>query len=856
MQPGYKEININTGIHFTFTTLPDGQEKFFQDQVDEDYFSGFSQNDSSIRPYLYKPLKFYLLGDYDMCYITFINNFKFSHRLFTPRTKNNVAFKPHAFQSYSGFVLTPEKEILSMQSQIAEKYFVGVINLKLNNGLLIGNGLEFIEYAYNKLVEILDNIPFIISQTFAWFEISLTVFFDNPSELSNILKHIRGLEIGDASEKLISQSLFSSFEDVSQDNIKQFSLFSDLHSIIGFNHKLVEDKLVSEYVSGFLNFAQSADFGIETEIEWLVKPGHEGKLIEFLKKDKYLNNGFDFKSPKYALGKFDLIIKQTDNNLITNLHLIRNIYKGEVSTLFKHIRRVRTKVFLNSHIDDKPERDYFTWDKTLTKLAYKQVSLTSMERKLKALKISRQVRLKIAKIFINYNNGIQDPIQFPYFLDFTVFTKKLRDLIFLEFRNNRNGTSQIKELETKLIEHIKIFQEGYNVRFLNGYQFENISDFNLDFNSSIPQLLTNYNTLIYEYGKLFYKNQETGQVIQLNNKDTESNYRSINYSIHHLTSPEFVFSTISKEILNALKVDFPAYFTILEEIKNSTAEFLEKANESYLDDLIEHNLFDVDYFVIDTIRFIVTYQMNFDLFYYWFWTYDYQNPTLFETGGMLNEDFLRLEMLRIIMIKEFFKIDDAKLENPSPELFTYWDRHYQKINSISNIIITYLENFEIRKVINDLIMEFFKRLWKAGTQKQKFNFYNETIDQIYVDEDFRKNTFQVLLQDAQDEFTMKSMIKFVFQVLVEHYEKNNKRINLLRRDWQNGKVLENHISLYEDAFYAIDQTGGIFFFNGGKMDEYFEQNARNLLVLTNFALIQKKDFFLERITKGKTWIHA
>ena len=34
---------------------------------------------------------------------------------------------------------------------------------------------------------------------------------------------------------------------------------------------------------------------------------------------------------------------------------------------------------------------------------------------LKTLKVSRQIRIKVLKIFSNYNNGILDPILFVYF---------------------------------------------------------------------------------------------------------------------------------------------------------------------------------------------------------------------------------------------------------------------------------------------------------------------------------------------------------------------------------------------------------------------------------------------------------
>ena len=61
-----------------------------------------------------------------------------------------------------------------------------------------------------------------------------------------------------------------------------------------------------------------------------------------------------------------------------------------------------------------------------------------------------------------------------------------------EHSRQKKHITEVKEIEKKLNYYIEVFQESYNVRFLNGYLFENISDFDLDFNSSIQQLLTSY----------------------------------------------------------------------------------------------------------------------------------------------------------------------------------------------------------------------------------------------------------------------------------------------------------------------------------------------------------------------------
>lgn len=844
---GYVNLNINYGVQFTFTTLPDKQEADFQQYIEKDYFEGFRNPIKELKPFLYKPMKYYILGDYDICYITLINNLKFSHRLFEPKSAKNNVFKSHSFQSYSGFALNTIEQLENIQDITSRKFFVGIVNLKLNNGLLLGNGINFYEYVFNSLTKVLEDKPFLISQTFTWFDFSLVVFIDDPAELSALMSVIRGMEVGDNDyDQIIENSLYNEIIKNDKERIKHFSIFSDTHTYFGFNHDLIQGKLTDKFVCEFLQFIENHKIELETEIEWLVKPGHEQWLYKLLEEHKQLGPLFNFEKNGIMLGKYDYCIKQKTSDITISFHLIRDIFRSKCK-LFEHIRKVRTRIFLNAVLIPKEQRGVFLWDKDLSLLAIKSDTYIDIEDRLKALKISRQIRLKISKIFINYNNGIQDPIQFTYFLDFTVFIKNLIGLIIRESDNAKEKAIRIRELEDKLNEHIRIFQEGYDVRFLNGYQFENISDFNLDFNSSIPQLLSSYSSLIFEYGKLLYENGEYGQVIQLNNIDTESNYISINYSIHHLTSPEFVFSTILKEILNQLEIDNRTYKELLAILKSEHHNFIAEVNESYLDDMFEHNLFELEYFVMDAIRYMITYQFNFELFNHWFWTYNYQNPSLFDSSGMFNEDHLRKEMLRIMLIRDYFKVEKGRLSNPSPELFTFWDRHIDKIEIISEKIILHLQRFEISKVIDAVFYRFINKLKNTEPPLEIPDIKIDTVKTMYTDTAFREMVFRNILRDECGSVTMRGLIKYFYNTLYDHYEKNSKQVTLLRRDWASGTILKNHIKLYENIFYSIDQTGGVFFYDGNKMDNYFEQNARNLISLLDFSLIQKKKFFMKHL---------
>lgn len=110
---GYKNLKINYGVHVVFSTIPHQIDSNFETVIENHYFDNYRKDINSEKtiPFLYKPLKFYMLGNYDVCYISLINNFKLSHRLFEPKSDKSKVYNTHAFQSFSGFALNGKDNI-------------------------------------------------------------------------------------------------------------------------------------------------------------------------------------------------------------------------------------------------------------------------------------------------------------------------------------------------------------------------------------------------------------------------------------------------------------------------------------------------------------------------------------------------------------------------------------------------------------------------------------------------------------------------------------------------------------------------------------------------------------------------
>ncbi|MDZ7899124.1 MAG: hypothetical protein U5N85_14015 [Arcicella sp.] len=112
-----------------------------------------------------------------------------------------------------------------------------------------------------------------------------------------------------------------------------------------------------------------------------------------------------------------------------------------------------------------------------------QATIKDIDTKLKQIKISRPIRQKISKVLFNYNHGIYDPVMMLYALDFKVLINMLERFVNESSKslNLRNLTSStlvpVKENEKLLQNILDAFEEGFHVRMLNCYEFEEFFGF-------------------------------------------------------------------------------------------------------------------------------------------------------------------------------------------------------------------------------------------------------------------------------------------------------------------------------------------------------------------------------------------
>jgi hypothetical protein len=449
---------------------------------------------------------------------------------------------------------------------------------------------------------------------------------------------------------------------------------------------------------------------------------------------------------------------------------------------------------------------------------------------------------------------------------------------------------QVHDTEKVLVQMIDIFDEGYNTRMLNCHNYEDITDFDLDFNSSVQQLLTTYNTISANISNIFYQSNAHGPVVLLYLKNTVSSYESINYDVYHLTSPEFVFFTLIKEVLNKYIYgnEIQAHSknadeqSVTGEKQVSIGLVIEKlkkeVEESKLKEYLRNGLMDFEYYYLDAIKFIHTCNFDFPLYEYWFWSYNFQNTSMYDRLGTFNEEHFKKELMRLCFMARMFEIPFEKLHCPLPEIYYLWERHFK---SIRNSLDHFFKSSKNISQFKSLIVTIFKYPSspplneETVDEKESEARFNLLISHICKDKSAHNpemgivmmNGGDAILRHAQYTYThfrsMEDKLKqgipiycstedvqgyhfincLIYASLHLIYDKN-KQVCLLRRDWENGNALSIFLqSSTGDNLYFIDQFGGIFFANNARSAEYFRIRNALLQSLWHYSLLCKKEIY-------------
>lgn len=856
----------NYTLHIALANVPIKDELEFVKKI-EQYYTEYSTNVSTNsnnskhqEDNLFLGYKYYVMGNYDIAIVSKINSYDFAQRLFIPLGKNkgaNTESPTYTYQIVTGIL--KEKPNVKIDDNLYKKYkFLGICNFKLNNGFVVGNGTIFTDAVAEifklKLKEILnDKGDFIIMNSFSWFEFSILCYVNEPNLISTIISILRGLQIHELKKnkayKSILQNSAKEILNKNKETLGTKNIVSDTHSYFCINYDFMNDPE-----------SKKTEIELTTEIEWQIKPGHTSEFKRNL-IDK-LGTIFKPDSDYLITGKTDLVVEENESKKLSNNIEIQQVFNKEMSEkedggkLINQISNIKTKVYLHYRPTGNKNSDSNSC--SFRKLLVNNIDLGEINSDLKSLKISKQCRANVLKMFYHYKNGINDPILSLYFFDFYYFIKNvLRNIeVYVKFLDNPydnkiihnvddyENFNSVEEFEYKLSESFLVFERAFNVRMLNSYRYEDISDINLDFNSSIQQLLSMYNTLAFSVGEIF-KTDRNNKIISVNYKSTVANVTSINYNVYDLLTPEFIFYSLPKEILNyhSAQSKDTNYSQILNELESEfeflISDFNQTSYSEYLHGFLEAEILDFKYLYIEAIRFFFSFNCNKDCFVYWTWAYAFKTSSAYNITGSFRQRCFEIELIRIVFTLKLYEQGTSDLKCPLPQLETYWNKlykrveeeistfflgHSQFVNKMKSEIDNRLETFLIEKEIakNTTIISLEEKL--KEDQKSINNF---KIDNCVINAD---NLRLIMMQ----------YLHFIYD---NNKNNQNDYIHFLYRDWDTGEVINNYNDIDKkgtkteiDYYYRIDQTGGVFFPCSEKMKEYFLIRNKMLMSLWDFAM--------------------
>jgi hypothetical protein len=708
--------------------------------------------------------------------------------------------------------------------------------------------------------KILIVFQYFLLNTYSWAELTIILGADNYKDLTQIFEEIRSIKLREVDnyEKIVDNSFYLA-KGNEKSRINETFCFIDTHSCFGID-KLYLEKLRKKSIED-IKIAISS-IKLYTQIEFQLKPGHYRAFVDKLKrlnftcketgkKEIIFENVFRFKT-----GKTDIILIEVNpEDFINNVILYRELHKKK-SRLLQHIRKTKTITQFDSTFSKKISGTPKVLDLKLTDYAFNNIK--QIDELSRSLSLSRQTRMKIMKVFHNYNNAIVDPVLFIYYIDFKRFLEGFLNELqrynqenkyYLDNKTSKNAS--VAEIEKIISIYLNAFEEAYLDRALNNFHYEEINDFNVDFNSSVSSIISTLDSTIKLISAIrptkinvVNKNDEKaeklpeykkGLLVRLNDINTETNGISVNYNVHHLIEPSLIFVTIGKELFNPSIIKDTSYLTF-----NINVNKVLNANQ------ITKNIeFDSSYLILDKLIFAYTFNFNLELFEYWTWVYTLQNSAQYDSVGMLSNQKFIETLIRILSIRKFYFGDDPSKPNcPVPEIRHQWNKYFDVIESLvkelenpieiptelfkqrliliapdgiieNETIDKYYDELEDGALSNPVVFKRYQKyisIYNLPTRKQSFQKRFAILEKMF--ELYESNDFDTI-NDIYNAANFGMKVNILSYLTLKQYMKDNKgEIHLLRRELDTGFPIADFIKQKktgeEYSLYFVDPNGDYF----------------------------------------------
>jgi len=856
--------------------------KAYKDAREKNSF-GDKANDTNV---LYNPIGFKTFDENNLMFYTLFDDFAYPNRVFHPFHGNgghNALYRNFDYRLvvglntfYSDMTEKPLLEKVFSDNQLQNYVFTCATRLKINPIFLCGTGLLCVELIKSTLrkMHLNSSDKLLLLNGVGSDELIVINFSNNLCDIAKYIFKIRNLQFQnlkiDTAElynTVLSQSLANN--NKGNTTIKESHVFSSSYSVSGyaFNRENLPKKIESK--------------GSSLRFTWIIKPGHIGnftlRLNDCLKKlgleqqtDRlFINNpivSFLIDGDKF---------NDTDSLLYT-LDELRYIDPNKLDVREQHVSisvtdddnyLIPKKDGTFEHITSFNTEKHLCTREIFSPYLFNMTEMAELRSTLDCAHISKVIKERIMKMYQNYNDCIQDPQFVISFISLRPFLKFLMKIV-QSYASGKSGMTS-ESVHEWLDGSVRDFEQAYLNRFHQSNRMRTLSDFNLEWNGGIQQLICSmdfaYKTLMHCCGI----NIPHAFMYVSGHDRVHVNDHSYRINMQHITYPELFASTMWKEFFNFLPLSaslrddrnkLPVRKIISDDfiaaLKYRIGEHLRfnRANRThkiFLQSLDKEFMTSI---TADVLSFLYGYNSNYNDFIYWYMRFLLQTPIAYNQNGSINRErftrfFCRVMLVHTLAGVKSPTIEQLRFQPLDPSLGELWTCTFEDVKTLSQLMSDILTSYGFMDTINSMISTMLKHTFPESSEylKQKL--------QIAHPEDAEKDIFKNVREQLEKELTTTfcndevplelqghEIITGLIPAYLKHlrtlssYNSKSQLCMALTRSSKGQTAIDQKTAGFYESILA-DPLGGSFCIRKNVQKEYFK--ARSVLYLSLFHFYHK-----------------
>lgn len=886
------------GILIGMSSTPTGvtEDVFFNEHIKDNLFHRYKKGrETNIKRnafndnHLYEPIGYKTFGDNNLMFFSLFDDFSYPNRVFHPFNGNGdsvAKYQNYEYQVVVGINIlhsgcncgNDTLEHLFSIDKLQIFPFSCVTKLKANPIFLCGNGLDYIELikAHIYITSSENKIHTIIANGVGSDEVIIISFANSMRAIAESIFRIRNLqfkELATVNDTWFNQVLSNSFATENEEkDIKDAHVFSYSYSTCGY--AIDRSEIPTEL----------PDDNCKITFTWTIKPGHITNFTKELKlRMEQLELGktawkdcLYVSNTKVCLSLEHHILGEDSERFFRTLDGLRELdfKKRNIRKLHIDISVEDNNNLLDGSISETDLEKHPNTKDTFKRYTYSKEKLSDIRNDLDKARISKVIKERIMKMYHNYDDCVQDPAFVVSFIGLKPFLDFLADTIKIYSEGKSTRTSDI--MHEWLDNSLRDFEQAYLNRFHQSNRMRTLSDFNLEWNGGIQQIIS---SMDYTY-KLLMKCcsvDSPRSFMYISGYErvhvTDHSYR---INMQHVTYPELFVTTVWKEMFNFIpteitkiynKEDLPLKFFSDDNFINRLKIQIynhhmynpaDNINASFLSNLNKELMVSI---LADSLAFFYGYGKDYRLFEFWYWRYFMQTPMIYNSRGDIDQNRFFLFMVRMLFVKILESGNPDSIESlrfkPFDSAFSSnWVLFFENASAISKILYEQLEQLDYGLHIKSLssvllhytypdagkILEGKSELKdKKDFMRAEMNLISSLRNKVYQECSDFFNDRTIPTTQFESEYIANFVCGFLTGYLhhirsLDDTTTDTEYERLLSRDKSGHPDISNQFSKFYKPLLA-DPLGGFFCIDGDIIKEYF--SARSVFYMTMFHLYHK-----------------